>query len=106
MISLHIIACFLSIFWICGFGRGTHDFIGLLDRHTSNNIPEELKTSIDENDDEVVRFVIYDCLVKLKGYWDGVEDCEDDGDWEVVVGWPDGIWIRVCHFESSLCLVL
>jgi hypothetical protein len=67
-------------------GRETYDFIRFLNRHASYNVPKELKTGTDENNDEVVGLVFYDRLVELKGHWDGVEDSEDDSDGEVHVG--------------------
>ena len=70
-----------------------YDFIGLLDRHSPYYVSKKLKTSTDENDDEVVRFVFYGRLIELKGHWDGVEYGEDDGDGEVGVRWPDGVWV-------------
>ena len=66
-------------------GRGTYDFIRLLNRYASYNVPKKLKTGTDEDDNEVVGLVFYDCLVELKGHWDGVKYCEDDSDREVGV---------------------
>jgi hypothetical protein len=80
-----MVASSSSIFLVCSFGRETYDFIRLLNRHTSDNVPEKLETSTDENDYEVVGLVFYDCLVELKGHWDGVKYCEDDSDREVGV---------------------
>ena len=59
---------------------GTYDLIGLLNGHRSCDVASNLETSSDEDNDEILSLVFEDCLVELDCHWNGVQDCEDDGE--------------------------
>ena len=53
----------------CGIeGRVPDDGIGILDRYSAYDVASHLETSAEENNEEVVRFIMEDCLVELDNH--------------------------------------
>jgi len=73
--------------------RGAYDGVRILDRDSAYDVSSDFEAHTEENDEEIVCFVVQDCLVELDYHGDGVEGCEDDREDEVGVVEPDGVGV-------------